>query len=366
VEHWPQPEFGNLGVRSDAREWSDIEFQEKKDFSNFSEQRFANAIASVLARWLEKSRDVVFIGEEVGNAGGLLHEADKKYPEIYSDQIFNTPISEAGFIGLSCGAAMSGIRPIVEIMYPNFSLVAADQLFNQIALTRYMYGGTVHLPIVVRTKVAIGFGYGGQHSLNPVALFSLFPGWRIVAPSNSFDYIGLFNSAMQSLDPVLIIEYRSLYNQKFPVPIDKLDYFVEMGQANLVMAGEHVTVITYGAMVGRCTRLSEHLAAAGISIELIDLRTLDPWGIDYDTIGDSLRKTGCAVVVEEAAESQGICRIVSSNITDRFFELLNSPVACITCRDVNPVSRVLESAALISDKQLFEVIASAATSCQVR
>ena len=134
------------------------------------------------------------------------------------ERLFNTPISETGFVGMGGGLAAVGMRPVVEIMFPDFALMASDQLFNQIGKLRHMYGGQVCFPLVLRTRVAIGYGYGGQHSMDPSALFALFSGWRVMAPSNAFDYVGLFNTAMRFQDPVLIVEHGMLYAEEGPVP----------------------------------------------------------------------------------------------------------------------------------------------------
>ncbi len=357
---WPKPETVYNGLRSNGDEWQAIAFREREQFSDFGNILYTEAIATAITHWFQKSQDVFFIGEEVGSPGSILHSANPEFSQKYANQIFNTPISEAGFVGLSCGAAMSKLRPIVEIMYSNFSLVAADQLFAQIGKSRYLYGNTVDLPIVVRTKVTLGFGMGEHHSMNPVGLFALFPGWRIVVPSNAFDYIGLFNYAMQSLDPVLIVEFKSLYEQEFPVPDADLDYFIPLGKARIAEIGEDITIITYGSMVGRCQDLTKILATDGISVEIIDLRSLDFPSIDYDTIGKSLKKTRAVVIVEEAAASQGICKTIAANITEKFFSCLQSPVICITGKDVNPVSPALEALTNIQNREILEVVTSVA------
>jgi 2-oxoisovalerate dehydrogenase E1 component len=355
-ELWPRSETVLQGLRSYGDEWHGIEFKERQHFSEFKTILYREAVAAAITHWLQRDRNAIFIGEEVGSPGSILHSADPKLPSKYASQIFNTPISEAGFIGLSCGAAMLNMRVVAELMYSNFSLVAADQLFSQIAKSRYLYGNTVNLPIVVRTKVALGFGMGEHHSMNPVGLFALFPGWRIVVPANAFDYIGLFNSAMQSLDPVLIVESKSLYDQEFQVPNAEFDYFVSLGKAQIVNDGQDITIITYGSMVGRCQKLCRLLADEGISAEVVDLRTVDLLGIDYDTIEASVRKTGKVVIVEEAAASQGICKTIAANITERLFDCLQRPITCITGKDVNPVSRVLEIMTTVQDRDIVETV----------
>ena len=351
---WPGLDAVETGLRSDGSEWKGVKFSERSDFSAFVPMRYSNAIAEVTGRWLEKEKETIVLGEDVANFGGGAYGATKGLAAQYGGRVLNTPIAEAGFTGLGLGMAMSGMRPVVEIMFPDFSLVAADQMFNLIGKARHMYGNTTDLPLVVRTRVAIGCGYGGQHSMDPVGIYSLFPGWRIVAPSDSFEYIGLFNSAMRSNDPVLVIEHHSLYAKDFPVPAGDLDYCIPFGKARVVAEGTDVTLLVYGSLVGRCEKLLGRFAAEGVSVDLIDMRTLDLPGIDYDAIGRSLERTGALVVAEEAPASQSIGSAVSATIMERFFELLDAPVARVTSLDIPlPVSRVLERETMISDEKIF-------------
>jgi 2-oxoisovalerate dehydrogenase E1 component len=302
---------------------------------------------------MERYPEVLELGEEVANFGGGAYGATMGLPKRFPDQVINTPISEAGFVGLACGAAMCGLKPIVEIMFPDFALVAADQLFNQIAKARHMYGGTTDLPLVVRTRIATGQGYGGQHSMDPVALFALFSGWRIVAPSSAFDYIGLFNTAMHSLDPVVFLEHQSLYTMEFPVPKDDLDYCLPFGKARVLCSGGDITVLTYGGMAVRLTALRDELSKQEIDAEIIDLCTLDLPSIDFDTIGTSVRKTGALAVVEQAARGQTIGSRIAAEVSERFYDDLDAPPGCIASADVpTPVSRVLEAAVVVSDGEI--------------
>ncbi len=356
-ELWPNEQTAGSGLRSEGKELVQLDYREREDFAEFHEVTYLDAVAAVTGRWMREDPLVVELGEEVANFGGGVYGGTKGLPPKFPTQIINTPISEAGFVGLACGAAMSGMRPIVEIMFPDFALVAADQLFNQIGKARHMYGGTTDLPLVVRTRVAIGCGYGGQHSMDPIALFGLFPGWRIVVPADAFDYIGLFNTSMQSRDPVLIVEHHSQYQAKTAVPKDTLDYFIPFGRARIVNAGSDVTVLAYGAMTGRIVSMAERLSGEGISVELIDLRSVDFPSIDYATIGDSVKKTGAAVIVEEAPESQSIGSRIAAQIDRRFFDALDGPCCCVTSLDVPlSVSRALEAAALPSDQHIQDSI----------
>ncbi len=356
-ELWPDPASAAFGMRSDGKELERVEYREREDFQHFTDTRYSDAIAAVTRRWMEKDDTVIEFGEEIANFGGGAYGATKGLPARFPDRIVNTPISEAGFVGLGCGAAMAGLKPIIEIMFPDFSLVAADQLFNQIAKARHMYGGTTDLPLVARTRIAAGCGYGGQHSMDPVGIFALFPGWRVVAPGTSFDYIGLFNTAMRSLDPVMFLEHHSLYARNFPVPQGDLDYCIPMGKARKVIEGEDITIVTYLSMTGRVAALKDELESRGVTFDLIDLRTLDLPGIDYETIGESLKKTGVVAMVEQAAAAQGIGDRIAAQISEWFFDELDAPPGCLASLNVpNSVSRVLEEAAMISDETILDSI----------
>ncbi len=353
VELWPDKAGVASGLRSSARELEGLAYHERSDFSRFRDIRYSDAVAAVAGRWMEKDPRVFVIGEEVANFGGGSYGATKGLPARFPGRLINTPISECGFTGVGLGAAMSGAKPIIEIMFPDFTLVAADQVFNQIAKARHMYGGTTDLPLVLRTRVSTGFGYGGQHSMDPVGLFAAFSGWRIVAPSDAFEYVGLFNTAMHSLDPVVVFEHYSLYPRSFPIPENDLDYCIPFGKARIVRAGSDITVLAYSAMVGRLEALAPALEAQGVSMEIIDLRSLDMASIDWDTIGASLRKTGAVAIVEGAAAGQAIGERIAAQITGRFFDELDGPPGCLASLDIpNPVSRALESAALLDDQTI--------------
>jgi 2-oxoisovalerate dehydrogenase E1 component len=360
-ELWPDKGKIEEGLRSDATEFKDILFKEKEDFAEFEKITYSDAIATVTGRNMEKNDKVFIIGEEVANFGGGPYGATKGLFQKYPERVLNTPISEAGFVGLAGGAAMDGLCPVVEIMFGDFSLVAADQLFNQIGKLRHMYGNTVHMPVVVRIRIATGCGYGGQHSMDPVGLYALFSGWHIVAPSNAFDYIGLFNSAIRCMDPVLVLEHNKLYPLKFDIPAGNPDYFVKIGKAKIVRQGSEVTVVTYSSGVGLCMEAAGELAGDGVDAEVIDLRTVSPRDIDYEMIGKSLRKTGMILVVEQASKSLGIGQAVSYECQRRFFDDLDGPVAVLGGLDIpNPVSKPLEDECIPDVNQVKRMISMAA------
>ena len=352
--NWPPPQDLVRDVRCEDDAFADVRFVEKEDFDQFSEMSYVEAIPAVTLRNMQRDDNVFVLGEEVANLRGGAYRATRGIKEVFPERLINTPISECGFVGMAGGAAMAGLRPVVEIMYPDFALVACDQLFNQIGKLRHMYGGQVSFPLVARTRVAIGQGYGGQHSMNPVGLFSLFSGWRVVAPANAFDYIGLFNSAVRCNDPVLIIEHADLFEQKCQVPSDMLDYFVAYGKANVVRPGADLTVLTYLTGVNDAAAAAEELAAEGLDIEVVDLRTLDYSGLDFDTIGRSVEKTGLVLILEQVPRSMGIASRICDEIQERFYDFLDAPIEKITAPDVPlPVSRALETA-MLPDLELIK------------
>lgn len=358
---WPERSTLYIGMPGGGgageREMERLRYVEREDFDRLDRRTFVNVMSEVAARRMEEDGSVIVLGEEVANLGGGAYNATRFPLQRVPKRVFNTPISEAGFSGMAFGASLCGVKPIVEIMFPDFTLVAADQLFNQIAKLKYLYGGNVVVPLVVRTRIAAGLGYGAQHSSDLVGLYALFRGWRIVAPSTPFDYVGLFNTAMNCPDPVLVMEHHSLYRLKGEVPPGDMDYCIRFGKACRTREGKDLTVITYLRGVHLLASLGDALEEQGIGVDVIDLRTLDYHSIDYSTIGASLRKTGRAVVVEESPRSLGIGARIADEIQTRFYPLLKGPVEHIESIDVPlPVSRKLESEILINEEKVMQRI----------
>ena len=352
---WPAPESAARDFRFEDDLFAGVRFQERGDFSDLKTMTYVEAIAGVTLRNMERDERVIVLGEEVAHLRGGAYAATRGIKEVFPERLFNTPISETGFVGMGGGLASVGLRPVVEIMFPDFALMSSDQLFNQIGKLHHMYGGQVHFPIVLRTRAAMGYGYGGQHSMDPSAFFALFSGWRIMAPSTAYDYIGMFNTAMRFNDPVLIIEQGLLYQDEDQVPANDMDYYIEYGKANVVREGSDVTVLAYLLSVKMCLQVAEELAAEGISAEVIDLRTLDYIGMDYDTIGESVKKTGSVLIVSQAPRSLSICGRISDEIQERFFDYLDCPIGKVTALDVPlPVSKKLEEAVLPSLDKIKE------------
>ena len=344
---WPDPQNPDRGVRGDLSELDNLRYEELTSASGKTGTvKFSDVIPRVMERRMEEDGRIFCIGEDIHRLRGGTNGATRGLAERFPDRIIGTPIAEQGFVGLAGGVAMEGhFRPVVEFMYADFSLVAADQLFNQIAKARHMFGGDTPVPLVLRTKCALGTGYGSQHSMDPAGLFALWPGWRIVAPSTPFDYVGLMNSALRCNDPVLVIEHVDLYPSKGPGPLEDFDYYIRLGKANIARPGGAFTVLTYLAMTPLAVRAADEL---GIDAEVIDLRSLDRAGLDWETIGASIRKTRNAVVLEQGSWTASYGALLADEVQRRCFDDLDRPVGRIHGGEASPnVSKILERAAIV-------------------
>ena len=349
---WPRAEFRDAGLRGDLSEFAGARFEELETASGaVGEVKFIDAVAQVMGRNMETDERVFVMGEDVHRLRGGTNGATRGLAERFPDRVLPTPIAEQGFVGLAGGVAMEGsYRPVVELMYADFALVAADQLFNQIGKARHMFGGDTKIPFVLRTKIAIGTGYGSQHSMDPAGLYAMWPGWRIVAPSTPFDYVGLMNSALRCEDPVLVIEHVALYNSNGIGPLADLDYFIPLGKAKVVRPGKAFTVLTYLAMTPLAIRAAEEM---GLDVEVIDLRSLDRAGIDWETIEASIRKTNNVVVLEQSPLTVSYGAMLGDEIQRRCFDHLDQPVARIHGGEASPnVSKVLERAAFVGIEEI--------------
>jgi 2-oxoisovalerate dehydrogenase E1 component len=235
-------------------------------------------------------------------------------------------------------------------MYADFMWVAADQLFNQVAKARHMFGGDAAVPFVLRSKVATGTGYGSQHSMDPAGVLTTAPGLRVVAPSTPFDYIGLLNTALRCDDPVVVIEHVELYNRTGQVPVDDHDYCIEVGKAALRRTGDDVTVISYLGMVHK---VLEALDGSPVSADVIDLRWLDRASLDWETIEASVRKTSNVLIVEQGAIGTSYGSWLADEIQRRLFDWLDSPIARVHGGEASPsISKILERAAIAGTEEI--------------
>ncbi len=344
-ELWPSPDFRDVGIRGDLSEFDNAQVLEPQDVREpMVERKMIDVVADVMGHRMQSDARIVLLGEDIHRLKGGTNGATRGLKDRFSDRVLGTPISEAAFAGLGGGMAMDRrYRPVVEFMYPDFMWVAGDQVFNQIGKARHMFGGDNPVPLVLRTKVAMGSGYGSQHLMDPAGIFATSPGWRIVAPSNPFDYIGLMNAALQCEDPVLVIEHIDLYNTAGLVPEKNLDYVLPPGRAAVRREGGAVTVLTYLSMVNHALEAVEQ---AGIDAEVIDLRWLDRASLDWDTVARSIEKTNAVLIVEQGSIGTSYGGWLADEIQRRHFDWLDAPVMRVTGGEASPsISKVLERAA---------------------
>lgn len=353
-ELWPSPDFRNVGVRGDLSELNGARTEEQASFTGkLDTRKFIDVVADVMDRRMAVDPSVVVMGEDVHRLKGGTNGATRGLKDKYPDRTLGTPISENAFVGLGGGMAMDGrFKPVVEFMYPDFMWVAADQVFNQIGKARHMFGGDIDVPLVLRTKVAMGTGYGSQHSMDPAGIFATSPGWRIVAPSTPFDYVGLMNAALTLKDPVLVIEHVDLYNSSGIAPVEDFDYQIPFGKAAVRREGKEVTVLTYLSMVAHTLEAVEQ---TGIDAEVVDLRWLDRASLDWDTIEASIKKTNNVLIVEQGSIGTSYGGWLADEIQRRYFDWLDQPVQRVSGSEASPsISKVLERAAAARTEEVVE------------
>ncbi|MEN8903159.1 MAG: thiamine pyrophosphate-dependent enzyme [Candidatus Nanopelagicales bacterium] len=358
---WPDPAFVNVGVRGDLSELQGSHYKDREDFEGeIAEVKFIDAVSGVMFNRMEKDPRVVIMGEDIHRLNGGTNGATRGLKDTFPDRVLGTPISENAFTGLAGGMALDGrFRPVIEFMYADFMWVAADQLFNQIGKARHMFGGKSPVPLVLRSKVAMGTGYGSQHSMDPAGIFVTNPGWRVVAPSNPFDYVGLMNTALSCDDPVVVLEHVDLYTSSGPGVPDTYDYFLPVGKAAVKKSGSEVTVISYLAMTNYVMAAVEGQSA--IDAEVIDLRWLDRASVDWDTIGTSIKKTNKVIIAEQGALGTSYGGWLSDEIQRRYFDWLDHPVLRVTGTQSSPsISKVLERAAIARTEEMEAALSALA------
>ncbi len=266
---------------------------------------------------------MIVLGEDVGRVGGLFRATEGLYERYGGERIRDTPLSESGFVGCGIGAALTGLRPVVELQFSDFAGVAFDQIMNQAAKLRFMMGGTPSMPLVLRMPSGGGVRLGAQHSQSLEALFAHLPGLVVVMPSNPFDAKGLLSASIRDDNPVIFLEQKLLFfGEEAPVPEER--YAVELGRARIVREGADVTVIALGAMVGHSLRAARELEREGISIEVVDPRTLAP--LDTAAIARSIAKTNRVVIAHEAVQFCGFGAEVAAQIAEQCFWDLDAPI----------------------------------------
>jgi len=319
------------------------------------EVTYCQALNEALREELSKDSTVIIFGEDVGLHGGAFQVTKNLFQEFGCERVRNTPVSEAAIAGCAVGSSLTGLRPVAEIMYIDFSTIASDQIVNQAAKIRYMFGGHAKLPLVIRTMCGSGTGSSGQHSQSLEAWYCHIPGLKVVMPSTPYDAKGLLKSAIRDDNPVIFIEWKRLYNYKDVIPIE--EYYIPLGVADIKRPGDDVTIIATGAMVLESLAAAEEMAHQGIDVEVVDPRTLYP--LDRETILASVRKTGRVVVVQEAVNRCSFGAELSAMIVDEAFDYLDAPIKRVGGMDVPmPYSVPLEKAVIPSKEQIIEAVKS--------
>lgn len=314
---------------------------------------FAEALNEALDQMMAKDEKVIVMGEDVGVYGGVFGVTKGLIEKYGPERVRDTPIAESGFIGAGIGAAVVGYRPVVELMFIDFLGVAFDQIYNQAAKMRYMFGGRAKIPLVLRTVAGAGFSAAAQHSQSLHSIFVHVPGLKVVMPSTPYDAKGLLISSIKDDDPVIFIEHKGLYGIKGPVPKD--EYEVPLGVADVKRKGKDVTIVATAAMVHKSLRVAEKLAKEGIDIEVVDPRSLKP--LDLDTILGSIKKTGRLVVVDEGYPRCGFATDIAAIAASMAFRDLKAPVKLVTPPDTPvPFSPALEPEWIPSENDIEKAV----------
>ncbi|MCY4657976.1 MAG: alpha-ketoacid dehydrogenase subunit beta [Gammaproteobacteria bacterium] len=310
---------------------------------------YVAAVAEAVEEVLNEQETAFVAGEDVAGAGGVFGSFRGILEKFGSDRVIDTPISEEGIIGLGVGSAATGLRPIVDIMFMDFMGECMDEIANQMAKMRYMFGGSAKLPITILTMSGAGMNMAAQHSQSLEVWLCHLPGLKVVAPSTPYDVKGLIIAASRDDNPVFVVLNKLSLRVSGPVP--EGDYEIPIGKAEIVRSGSDVTVVTYSRMVSESLKAAEELAKNGIEAEVIDLRSLQP--MDSDTVIESVSKTQRAVVVHEAVRFAGLGGEIASQIQERAFDYLDAPVARVGAPfSPVPFSPVLEQAYLPNAKKI--------------
>ncbi|MFZ3085318.1 MAG: alpha-ketoacid dehydrogenase subunit beta [Candidatus Hydromicrobium sp.] len=317
------------------------------------EIEYREAIREAIIEEMDRDRKVFLIGEDIGIYGGAFKAYKGLLDKYGPDRVINTPISEAAIIGAGIGAALTGYRPIVEIMFIDFATLAMDQIANQAAKIHFMSGGSLNVPLVIRTQGGVGNGLATQHSQSLEAWFYHIPGLKVVMPSTSYDVKGLLKTAVRDNSPVMFIEHKMIYPVKSPVPDE--EYTIPFGKADIKRKGEDITIFAYSNMVLRSLEAAEELEREGISCEVVDPRTLVP--LDIDEVVNSVKKTGRLIIISEACRRGSVASDISARITERAFDYLSAPVKIVAGLNTPiPYNSTLEQASIPQKADIIKAV----------
>ncbi len=292
--------------------------------------QYREALREAMTEEMERDDTIFLMGEEVAQYNGAYKVSEGMLEQFGPERVIDTPISENGFSGLGVGAALNGLRPIIEFMTWNFSFVAIDQILNNAAKIRYMSGGQFKIPIVFRGANGAAGQLGATHNTSVESIYATVPGLKVIAPSNPDDAKGLLKSAIRDDNPVVFLESEVMYGLKGEVS-DEKDYIIPIGKARIARAGKDVTIISHGKVYWRAMNVADRLVEAGYDPEVIDLRTIRP--LDIDTVTESIRKTNRCVIMDESNPFASISSEVTYQIQERVFDHLDAPVIRITTKD---------------------------------
>jgi len=314
---------------------------------------YAQALAEAMAEEMHRDAAVVVWGLDIGPYGGAFGATRGLYEEFGPERVIDMPISEAGYVGCGVGAAATGLRPIVELQFSDWITIASDMLVNQAAKMRYMFGGKISVPLVLRAPVGGYLSAAAQHSQSFESFFAFVPGLKVVLPATPYDAKGLLKSAIRDDNPVIFFEHKRLYEMEGEVPEE--EYTIPLGQADIKRSGSDVTIVTYSYMVTKSLAAAEELAKEGIGVEVVDLRTVDP--LDEETILSSVRKTHRLVIVQEVWRKCSISSEVAAIVAEKALDYLDAPIIRVTAHDVpNPFSPVLEEYVLPHEEKIIEAV----------
>jgi pyruvate/2-oxoglutarate/acetoin dehydrogenase E1 component len=318
------------------------------------ELTFAQAIREALDEEMARDESIFILGEDVGAWGGVFRTTETLFQKYGGDRVIDTPLSEEGFVGLSVGAAMTGMHPVPEIMFGDFITLVMDQIVNQAAKMRYMTGGQVQVPITIRATMGGGRSSGAQHSQSWHAWFAHVPGLKVVIPSTPYDAKGLLKTALREPNPVLFFEDKVMYH-KIKGPVPEEEYLIPFGKADIKREGRDVTLVAISRMIHPTLAAAERLAAEGISAEVVDPRTLTP--LDEETLIKSAAKTGGAVIVDEGFNHFGTTAELAAVIAHGAFDYLDAPIERLGAMDVPvPFSPVLEFATIPDEEKIIVAV----------
>ncbi|MEM2843550.1 MAG: alpha-ketoacid dehydrogenase subunit beta [Candidatus Bathyarchaeia archaeon] len=319
------------------------------------ELTYGEAIREALRNALIKNPKVFLIGEDIGAYGGAFKITNSFLEEFGAERVKDTPISEAAIVGAAIGAALMGLKPIAEIMYMDFIPICLEQLANQAAKIRFMSGGKLKVPIIVRTQYSLGRAHGAQHSQFIPSWFLQVPGLKVALPSTPYDAKGLFNQALKDDNPVLYVECSLLYRVKGPVPEE--DYAIPFGKADVKKEGEDVTVVAISRMVHEALAAANILEEKGLSIEVIDPRTIQP--LDIEAIIDSVKKTGRVIIAEDDCKTGGVGAEIAALIVEKAFDYLDAPITRVAAPDIPiPFSPKLELEYMPNKDKIIQAVNS--------